>query len=91
MGVSLAAVWHVSRIPGLKGKPFWIAGSLFGFGGVATSLSFPGDLYISFGLQIPVVTLFTKASAETIIKAMFPFVAVVALVKGHLPKITPGI
>ncbi|MES3056032.1 hypothetical protein O6V14_10365 [Sphingomonas faeni] len=91
IGVSLVARWHVSKISGLKGKPFWIAGSLVGFGGFTTSLSLPGDLYISFGLQIPVVMLLTKASAGTVIKAMFPFIAVVALAKCHWPKITPGI
>jgi hypothetical protein len=88
--VSVAAIWRVAKTSGVSYKPLWMVGSLFGFLGFATNLSFPGDLHLQFGLQIPVVMIFMPPAGGAMLQAMFPFVAVAALVKCHSPGNAPG-
>ncbi len=81
IGVTVAAIWRVAKTPGLGYKPLWIIGSLFGFVGVATSWSAPGDLYLQFGIQIPVILISAFPGGGTILTAMFPLVAVAVLIR----------
>jgi hypothetical protein len=83
VALSVAAIWRVAKTPGVSYKALWMVGSLFGFVGAATSWSAPGDLYLEFGIQIPVIMILTFPDGGTILKTMFPFVAVAALVKCH--------
>jgi hypothetical protein len=88
--LSVVAIWRVatSRV---GYKPLWIVGSAFGFVGVATDFGHSSDLYLQFGLQIPVVMIFwVLPSGGPILKAMFPVVAVAALVKCHSSRSAPG-
>jgi len=82
VAVSMLAIWRISRAPGVKYKPFWIGGSLFGFVGVATVFGQAGDLYVQVGIQIPVL-MWTSGSGDGVLKALFPIVAAIALVKFH--------
>jgi hypothetical protein len=87
---SAAAIWRVA-MGRIGHKPLWIIGSAFGFVGVATDFGHSGDLYLQFGLQIPVVRMFWVLPAGgPVLKAMFPFIAVAALVKCHSSQTAPG-
>lgn len=79
------AIWRVANAPAAKYKPLWIIGSLFGFVGFASSSDYNGDLYLQFGIQIPVLILWMTSSGDLVLKALFPIVAAVALVKFHPP------
>jgi hypothetical protein len=79
--VSVAAVWRVARAPALRYKVLWIVGSLFGFAGFATTIAPPGDLIFQFGDQEPVHIILRVGGGTVVLKALFPFVAVVALVR----------
>jgi hypothetical protein len=79
--VSLLAVWRVAKAEGLTYKWLWIAGSLFGFTGFATTFDPPGDLYLQFGIQIPVLMIWRVGGGTVVLKALFPFVALIALVR----------
>lgn len=81
--VSALAIWRIATATEATYKPLWIAGSLFGFLGFATSMSTPGDLYLQLGIQIPVLTILTSVGGNIALKALFPIVAAVALVKFH--------
>jgi hypothetical protein len=84
VAVSLLAVWRVARTPGLRFKAVWIVGCLFGFVGFAVNWSAPGDLYLEFGVQIPVVLLlWPPGGGPVVVRAMFPLVAVVALARSR--------
>jgi hypothetical protein len=89
--VSASAIWRVATASGITYKPLWIAGSLFGFVGFATSLSHPTDLYLQFGIQVPVLTMWMTGSGDLILKALFPVVAVAALIKAHSSSGRPDI
>lgn len=88
--VSVYAIWCVSRASEVTYKPLWIIGSLFGFLGFATTFNSPGDLYLQVGIQIPVLSIFWVGTGETVLKAMFPVVAIVAIVKCHSPGDSPN-
>jgi len=81
--VSVLAVWRVANASGVRYKPLWIAGSLFGFVGFATSFKPPGDLYLQFGIQIPVLMIWRIGGGTVVLKALFPVVAAVALQRHH--------
>lgn len=85
VALSVVAIWRIAT-SSIRYKPLWIVGSTFGFVGVATDFGQSGDLYLQFGVQIPVVLVFWLLDAGPIVKAMFPFVAVAALVKCHPPS-----
>lgn len=85
VAVCVLAIWRVARAPGLGYKPLWILGCLFGFVGFGASLNTPGDLYLQFGIQIPVILIRWFGGGEVVLKALFPVVAAVALVKFHPP------
>ena len=88
--LSVAAIWCVAR-SGMSYKPLWIAGSVFGFVGLATDFGHPGDLYLQFGLQIPVVLIFwVLPGGGPIVKATFPFIAVAALARCHSSRHPDG-
>ena len=80
LAVSILAIWRVARASGVRYKPLWIVGSLFGFVGVATRFDTTDDLYLQFGIQIPVLMWMTFSDGS-ILKALFPLVAAIALVK----------
>ncbi len=82
LAVSVLAIWRVANASGVKYKALWILGSLCGFVGVATRFDVADDLYLQFGIQIPVLMWMT-GSGGSVLKALFPFVAAVALVKFH--------
>jgi|SRR5215217_6835591 len=90
LAVSAAAIWRVARAPAFRYKPLWIAGSLFGFVGFATDLSVPGDLYFQIGVQVPVIIIWWIASGHIVLKALFPIVAVAALVQVHAAEHPPA-
>ena len=90
VAVSVLAIWRVTKAYGVRYKPLWILGCLFGFAGFATNLSTPGDLYFSVGFQIPVFMLSKIGSGDFILKAMFPAVAAVALAKFRSPPSRPS-
>ncbi|TMJ18670.1 MAG: hypothetical protein E6G92_02180 [Alphaproteobacteria bacterium] len=85
IAASALAVWRVATAPGAKYKPLWIVGSLFGFVGFATTLNAPGDLYLQFGIQIPVLLIWRIGGGGILLKTLFPLVAIVALVRFHPP------
>ena len=89
VALSALAVWRVATASDVSYKPFWIVGSLFGFVGFATTLSSPGDLYLQFGIQIPVLMIWKTGSGDILLKTLFPFVALVALVRFHPPRSRP--
>jgi len=82
LAVSVLAIWRVANASGVKYRALWILGSLCGFAGVATRLDAADDLYLQFGMQIPVLMWMT-GSGGSVLKASFPFLAAVALVKFH--------
>ena len=83
VAVSALAIWRVATASGVRYKPLWIVGSLFGFVGFATNLSSPGDLYLQFGIQIPVLLIWGTGNGDILLKTLFPVVASVALVRFH--------
>ena len=75
----------------LSYKLLWIIGSAFGFVGVAADFGHPGDLYVQFGIQIPVIMIFWLfPGGGPTVKAMFPFIAVAALAKYHSSRSGPS-
>jgi hypothetical protein len=83
----LWAIIVIVRSPRLRFKPLWLAGSLFGFAGLAIDWTAPGDLYFLVGIQIPVVNLFKLgATGPVIVKALFPVVAAIALAEARPPS-----
>jgi low temperature requirement protein LtrA len=90
VAISVLAIWRVATATTAKYKPLWIVGSLFGFAGFATSLGSPGDLHLQLGVQIPVLIItWTSGGGDIVLKALFPVVAAVALVKFHSPNRHP--
>ena len=81
--VSIVAIWRVASASASRYKLLWIAGSLFGFAGFATTFNPPGDLYLHFGIQVPVLMIWRFSGGTVVLKALFPVVAVVALVRLH--------
>jgi hypothetical protein len=80
LAISIWAVWRVARAPELRFKPLWIVGSLLGFVGFATDFGSAGDLYLTFGIQIPVLRFWIIGGGHAVVHALFPVVAVIALV-----------
>jgi hypothetical protein len=80
VAVSLLAVWRVARAPNMRLKLLWIAGSLFGFVGLAVDGSAPNALIVQFGLQVPVVMV-SRVGLEGpwAVKALFPLIALAAI------------
>jgi hypothetical protein len=90
VALSVLAIWRVAT-SSLSYKLFWIIGSAFGFVGVAADFGHSGDLYLQFGIQIPVIMIFwLLPGGGPIVKAMFPFIAAAALVKRHSCQSAPG-
>lgn len=88
--LSVLAIWRVAT-SSLSYKLLWIIGSAFGFIGVATDFGQSGDLYLQFGIQIPVIMIFWLfPGGGPIMKAMFPIIAVAALVKCHSSRNASG-
>ncbi|WP_120716389.1 hypothetical protein [Tsuneonella amylolytica] len=73
-------VWASARAKGVRSKPLWIAGSLFGFVGVGRVFGPEGELVFNVGIQIPVVVAYW-GSGVFAMKAMVPIIAIVAIVK----------
>lgn len=91
VAVSGMAIWLVAKTPEVKYRPLWILGSLLGFVGFATDLRADTDLYLQFGIQIPVLMLWkTIGSDHVILKVLFPVVGAAALVKFHSRSPGPG-
>lgn len=90
VAVTVAAIWRVVKTPRLGYKPLWILGSLFGFVGVATPWRFAGDLYLQFGIQIPVILVSAFPGGGAIVTAMFPLVAVAVLIRCEYIKAADG-
>lgn len=79
--VTVLAIWRITKACEVRYKSLWVIGSLFEFVGFATSLGVPGDLYMQFGIQIPVLMMRTTDTGALVLKALFPVMAAVALVK----------
>lgn len=72
----------VATTRGLRYKLWWIIGSLFGFVGFAIDMKQPGDLFMQVGVQVPVVSIMWIGHGQhVLLKALFPIVALVAMVK----------
>ena len=89
IAISILAVWRVARAPGVQFKFLWIIGSLLGFVGFATDFGSAGDLYLSFGIQIPVLSLRVIGDGNIVVQVLFPVVAAIALatVAAAIPQI----
>lgn len=87
------AVFRIIQAEDLTRKPLWVIGSLFGFVGFGLDPSVPGHLFLYFGVQIPVVMAWSSTNGFWL-KALFPIVALVALVKLEAPvassQVPPG-
>jgi hypothetical protein len=82
--LSLSSVVAIIRSPHMRAKPLWIIGSLFGFIGLGMSWTSSSDLFLLFGVTVPVVMIFKVLPAgPVIVKTGFPFVAAVALAKAR--------
>lgn len=81
MLVSALGAWRAGSAPDVKYRLLWVAGSLFGFFGFATSFGIPSDLYLHFGIQIPVISVLWTSPDVGIVKVLFPIVALVALLR----------
>jgi hypothetical protein len=73
-------VWASARAKSVRGKPLWIAGSLFGFVGVGPVFGLEGDSMFNFGIQIPVVAA-SWGNGIFAMRAMVPIIVIVAIVK----------
>ncbi|WP_426265486.1 hypothetical protein [Sphingomonas sp. PWP1-2] len=76
------SIWSVTvviRYPIFKLKPLWVIGCLFGFIGLGINWTTPDNLFLIFGITIPVVTVFKVATGQVIVKTGFPIVSAVAL------------
>lgn len=81
-GICIGAIWKVATAPAMRHKLWWIVGSLFGFIGFATDLGQPGDILMHFGIGLPVVMVtWIEPGGHIILKALFPVIALIALVK----------
>ena len=77
--LSLCAVYFVARAR-MPWKPLWILGSLVGFVGVGLNWSSPDQLYLLFGVQVPVISIVQLLSTgEVVVKATFPVIGGLAL------------
>lgn len=85
--LSLTAIWMVIRSPDLKLKPLWILGSLIGFVGLGINWTVPDDIVLQFGFSIPPVRIFKiLANDHVVVQALFPIVALLAILKVTSPK-----
>ena len=90
VALSVLAIWRIAK-SSLSYKPLWIIGSAFGFVGVAADFGHSSDLYLQFGIQIPVIRIFwLLPGGGPIVKAMFPFIAVAALLRSRSSQSAPG-
>lgn len=88
--LSALAIWRVAT-SSFNYKLLWIIGSAFGFAGFAADFGHSGDLYLQFGIQVPVIMIFwVLPGGGPIVKAMFPIIAVAALVKSYSSQNAPG-
>lgn len=72
----------IARSKYLKYKPVWIILSLCGLVGLGIYWSRPDDIFLQFGMQIPFIqVLYFIQARELAAKVMFPFVAIVALIR----------
>jgi hypothetical protein len=80
--IDVLAVIVIARSKVLKYKPVWIIFSLCGFVGLGINWSRPDDIFLQFGIQIPVIqVLYFIQARELAVKVMFPIVAIVALIR----------
>jgi hypothetical protein len=87
VAVGALAIWRVGASPHMTYKPLWIAGCLFGFIGFAVNWTSPGDLYLQFGVQLPMVMIRSVAgTGDLVLKALFPLVAIAALAQSRSPR-----
>jgi hypothetical protein len=81
LALAVWAVWCVAKAE-MRHKTAWIVGSLFGFCGFGLNWTKPDHLILLFGVQIPpLIALKVLSSGVWTVKAMFPFIALVALGK----------
>lgn len=77
-GLAVFRLWKATDFPS---RTLWIVGSLAGFVGFAVEPKMQSDLLLTFGVQLPLVQG-TWSSAEGLrLKAFFPILAVIALLK----------
>jgi hypothetical protein len=84
LAVSAAAVRCILKTPHMRHKPGWIIGCLAGFVGFSVGAAGhpPGDLIMEFGVQLPVLMLrWSAGDGRVHIKALFPLIALVALIR----------
>jgi hypothetical protein len=87
--VSAVAVYQIWRSPRFRNRIMWTVGCLFGFVGFALDPRAEGDLLFQFGVQIPVIYLKWSSVEGLTLKALFPVIAAVALVKGSSGEARP--
>jgi hypothetical protein len=86
VAISGWGLWRASTASGVPYRLLWIGGSLLGFVGFATNVGRPGDMSLQLGVQIPVLMWFMNGLGDFYLKAMFPIVALVVLVKFRPPS-----
>lgn len=80
------AIIAICRSSVLRRKPLWIFGSLFGFAGLGINWTQPDDVFLEFGIQIPVwQVLYLTQTHEVVAKIMFPVIALIALFESKAP------
>ncbi|GAA4009866.1 hypothetical protein GCM10022211_25210 [Sphingomonas humi] len=83
--ISAWAVLRIIQAGDLAWKPLWLIGSLFGVIGFGLDPRAPGHLFFHVGFQIPVVMGVWSSAGGLLLKALFPPIALVALVKIEAP------
>ena len=86
IGIDVWAIVAIVRAPGVRYRPLWIVASLVGFIGLGIDWSQADDVYLLFGIMVPVVSVFA-VGGHLIVKTGFPIVAAVALVEMRRSKV----
>jgi acetoacetyl-CoA reductase len=78
IAIDLWAIVVVVRTPNVRYRLLWIIGSLVGLIGFSIDWTQPDDIYLMFGIMVPVVWVGILGS-HVIVKTGFPIIAAVAL------------
>ena len=90
VGIAGWAIVAIYRSTVLKWKWLWIVGSLVGFVGLGINWTKPDDIFLEFGIQIPVwQVVYFAQSHEVTVKIMFPIIAVIALFESQPQALPP--
>lgn len=82
VATSAWAIWCVWKSPLAHYKVLWTICCLLGFIGFKANWTTPDDLFLSIGIKIPPISAAAyPGTGQIIVEAMFPIIAVVALIK----------